>query len=96
MSELKFSCAHCGQHIACDEEGSGGQIECPAYQGALVVPGNPRPASTGAARRLLSNTMKRLIAKTILILTLASVTVVSTGCMAGSGLPHSTPEVRLP
>lgn len=41
MSELKFSCTQCGQHIAADEAWSGRQIQCPKCQAALVVPAVP-------------------------------------------------------
>ena len=38
MSEFKFSCPQCGQHIQCDTLWSGRQINCPACQQPLVVP----------------------------------------------------------
>jgi hypothetical protein len=38
MSDIKFSCPQCGQHISCDAPWSGHQIQCPACQGSLVVP----------------------------------------------------------
>jgi hypothetical protein len=38
MSEFKFSCPNCGQHIQGDERWSGRQINCPACQQPLVVP----------------------------------------------------------
>ena len=45
MSEFKFSCPQCGQHILCDALWSGRQINCPACQQPLVVPslGPPVP-----------------------------------------------------
>jgi hypothetical protein len=48
MSEFKFSCPNCGQHIQCDELWSGRQINCPACQQPLMVPslGPPAPAAT--------------------------------------------------
>ena len=52
MSEFKFSCPQCGQHILCDPLWSGSEINCPACQQTLVVPsvGPPvieAPAVTG-------------------------------------------------
>ena len=44
MSEFKFSCSHCGQHLACDEQFSGRQIQCPACQVLIRIP--PVPGKT--------------------------------------------------
>ena len=38
MTEIKFACPHCSQHIACDEAYCGYQVPCPACQGGLIVP----------------------------------------------------------
>ena len=38
MTEIKFACPHCQQHIACDEGYCGYQIQCPACAGGLIVP----------------------------------------------------------
>lgn len=38
MSEFKFSCAYCGQHIQCDAHWSGHETECPICHRMLVVP----------------------------------------------------------
>ena len=38
MSEVKFACPHCSQHIACDEGYCGYQIRCPSCEGGLIVP----------------------------------------------------------
>ena len=48
MSEFKFSCPNCSQHIQCEELCSGRQINCPACQKPLVVPslGPPAPEVT--------------------------------------------------
>ena len=37
MSEFKFSCPHCDQHIQCDSKFSGRQIQCPGLDLAAVV-----------------------------------------------------------
>lgn len=39
MSEFKFACPICGQHITCDSANSGTQMECPTCFRKLVVPG---------------------------------------------------------
>ena len=38
MSEIKFACPHCHQHIACDSDYASLGIECPSCGGSLVVP----------------------------------------------------------
>jgi hypothetical protein len=44
MSEFKFSCPHCEQHMQSDEKLSGKQIECPACHHLIRIP--PSPAET--------------------------------------------------
>lgn len=44
MSEFKFFCPQCGQHILCDTGYSGQQINCPICQKAIVVPHPPAAA----------------------------------------------------
>ncbi|MSU59729.1 MAG: hypothetical protein EXS35_16440 [Pedosphaera sp.] len=46
MSEFKFACPVCGQHITCDSATSGTQMECPTCFGKLVVPQPPVAASS--------------------------------------------------
>ncbi len=41
MSEFKFSCPHCNQHIKCDESASGRQIECPTCHHLIRIPPDP-------------------------------------------------------
>lgn len=41
MSETKFSCPLCSQHIACDSQYGGRQIQCPSCQAAITVPAVP-------------------------------------------------------
>jgi len=41
MSEYKFYCPQCGQHILCDTGHSGMQINCPVCQQKIVVPQAP-------------------------------------------------------
>jgi hypothetical protein len=38
MSEIKFACPHCGQHIACDSDYVSLCIECPSCGGSLAIP----------------------------------------------------------
>lgn len=41
MSEFKFACPACGQHITCDSAKSGAQLACPTCFQKLVVPHAP-------------------------------------------------------
>jgi DNA-directed RNA polymerase subunit RPC12/RpoP len=41
MSEFKFACPVCGQHITADSTTSGGQLECPTCFQKIVVPQAP-------------------------------------------------------
>jgi len=41
MSEFKFACPVCGQHITADSSTGGGQIECPTCFQKIVVPHAP-------------------------------------------------------
>ena len=45
MNEYKFSCRHCGQHLAGDESWAGRQIKCPSCQTDFVVPPVAPPTS---------------------------------------------------
>src|SRR5258708_5307341 len=38
MSELKFACPVCGQHITADSSTSGKQLECPTCFRKLIIP----------------------------------------------------------
>ena len=44
MSEFKFSCPHCQQHLLCDEQFSGSEIQCPNCHHLLHIP--PVPGKT--------------------------------------------------
>ena len=46
MSEFKFACPVCGQHITADSSTSGGHIECPTCFQKIVVPQAPASAET--------------------------------------------------
>jgi len=46
MSEFKFACPVCGQHITADSSTSGGQIECPTCYQKIVVPQAPSSVDT--------------------------------------------------
>lgn len=41
MSEFKFACPVCGQHITADSATSGGQVECPTCFRKIVIPQAP-------------------------------------------------------
>ncbi len=45
MSEFKFMCPVCGQHIAVDAGAAGAQIECPTCFQRIIVPQAPRADS---------------------------------------------------
>src|SRR5947207_12188680 len=47
MSEFKFSCPHCKQHLECDERFSGKQIQCPACNHLVTVPVSPAKQAEG-------------------------------------------------
>jgi len=46
MSEFKFACPVCGQHITADASSSGGQIDCPTCFQKIVVPQAPASSDT--------------------------------------------------
>jgi DNA-directed RNA polymerase subunit RPC12/RpoP len=47
MSEFKFSCPRCEQHLQCDERLSGKQIQCPACNHLIVIPPSPARQAQG-------------------------------------------------
>src|SRR5262245_13330535 len=49
MSEFKFACPTCGQHIAGDERWAGRQIKCPACQADMMVPELEAPPTPAPA-----------------------------------------------
>lgn len=46
MSEFKFACPVCGQHITADSSTSGGRLECPTCFQQIVVPQAPASADS--------------------------------------------------
>jgi len=46
MSEFKFACPVCGQHLTADSSASGGQIACPTCFQKIIVPQAPASADT--------------------------------------------------
>ena len=44
MKQFKFSCPHCEQHLQCDEQFSGREIQCPNCQVLIRIP--PVPGKT--------------------------------------------------
>jgi DNA-directed RNA polymerase subunit RPC12/RpoP len=40
MSDIRFACFHCAQHIACDPSYAGNAIDCPACGTRIIVPKN--------------------------------------------------------
>jgi hypothetical protein len=51
MSEFKFACPVCGQHITSDSSASGRQLECPTCFQKIVVPQAP---ASGQSKLILS------------------------------------------
>lgn len=47
MSEFKFSCPHCQQHLQADEQFSGKQIQCPGCNHLITVPLSPAKLAEG-------------------------------------------------
>ncbi len=50
MSQIKFNCSHCQQHLECDEEFAGSEIPCPACQGLTLVPQVPEKAASSPTK----------------------------------------------
>ena len=46
MSDFKFACPVCGQHITCDSSTSGAQMDCPTCFRKLVIPQKPTENSS--------------------------------------------------
>src|SRR5437667_889118 len=51
MSEFKFACPVCGQHITADSRSSGSHLECPTCFQSIVVPQAP---ASGNSKLLVS------------------------------------------
>lgn len=52
LIENRFLCPHCRQKLACEDGYAGWRIQCPACQGAVIVPLSPvAPASRSATGR---------------------------------------------
>jgi hypothetical protein len=51
MSEFKFACPVCGQHITADSSTSGGQLECPTCFQKIIIPQAP---ASGESKFILS------------------------------------------
>jgi DNA-directed RNA polymerase subunit RPC12/RpoP len=41
MSQYKFSCPKCQQHLQCDEQFSGREIQCPSCHHLIHIPSIP-------------------------------------------------------
>lgn len=46
MSEFKFACPICGQHITADSQSTGSQLECPTCYRKIIVPQAPASADS--------------------------------------------------
>jgi len=47
MSEFKFECPFCRQHMKCDERLSGRQIQCPTCHHLIRIPASPEALARG-------------------------------------------------
>ncbi len=47
MSDFKFSCPKCDQHLQCDERLGGRQIQCPACHHLITIPPSPAQKAQG-------------------------------------------------
>ena len=63
MSDIKFECSHCQQHLACEEQDAGKQIQCPACNQLIQIPAEPAPAA-GASRLRISHQRPEVSAQT--------------------------------
>ncbi|HZF00873.1 MAG TPA: hypothetical protein VE344_03155 [Methylomirabilota bacterium] len=55
MSEFKYACPVCGQHISCDSSQAGAQMECPTCFQKITVPQAP---STDGQKFIITGTKK--------------------------------------
>jgi ribosomal protein S27E len=78
MSEFKFSCPQCSQHIQCDTGYVGKQINCPICQRVIVVPQSPRAGVPAASPPVA---MKSRILRNVLVIT--AVVLVLAGLIVG-------------
>jgi hypothetical protein len=77
MTEIKFSCPQCSQHILCDTNYAGAQINCPTCQQLIAVP----PAPQAAAIKLPVNQLKPKKSRNVLVV--AALVIGLTGLAGG-------------
>ncbi len=58
MSDIKFSCPHCTQHIACDGDYAGLSIACPGCGKSMVIPRLIPTAESQAILRMMATVPK--------------------------------------
>jgi len=56
MSDIRFACPYCHQHIACDADYSDSSIDCPACGSSMVVPRLSNSGSDHPAMVLVAST----------------------------------------
>lgn len=52
MSDIKFECSQCRQHLACDEQDAGKEIQCPACNQLIRIPAAGEPVPPAGPSRL--------------------------------------------
>ena len=93
MPEFQFFCPTCGQHIQCDTNYIGSQINCPVCKQAIVVPQAPNAIATSTPAQSIQ--IKAATLRKVLGIALAIAAIV--GLVAGCWyfyLQHTGPKVR--
>lgn len=62
MSDFKFSCPHCDQHLQCDDRLGGRQIQCPTCHHLITIPLSPAQLAAGQNTVESGNTWNTYIA----------------------------------
>lgn len=86
MTEFKFPCPHCKQHIQCDASYVGSRINCPLCQQAIIVPPVPPPAAAGTGERTVQTKKSTLRTVALLgagVLVAAGIVVLAVHLFAG-------------
>ena len=93
MNDFKCSCPHCGQHIQGDGQWRGRELQCPACQETLIVPGSQpipivflRPTQSPRVTPRPSGALPRWVRVAWLVVLGALTPVIVTVAMVVTGL----------